>query len=155
MERLEKKYTHLSKAITSFEQALNQHEKWQKTISPEKVAALGIDHEGIVLNLRDSMIQRFEYSIDLLWKYLKSYLDQELRIVPDVLSPNTIIREAGKARILTEEETQKLLEMIKKNLTSHIYQEEIAEILTGQLPDYLTTMQKILTKVSVQNNFST
>jgi len=149
MERLEKKFDHLSKAITSFEQAIKQHEKWQTSISPQVVEPLGIDYEGIVLNLRDSTIQRFEYSIDLLWKYLKAYLDQKLRIVPDILSPNNIIREAGKARLINQEETEVLLEMIKKrNLTSHIYQEEIAQILSGELPKYLTTMKYIASKIS-------
>ena len=42
-----------------------------------------------------------------------------------------------------------ILEMIKKrNLTSHIYQEEIAEILSAELPTYLTIMQKIIKNLS-------
>ena len=144
MDRLEKKYKYLLKAIASFNQALHQHQKWQTKIDRKKVELLDIDYEGIVLNLRDSMIQRFEYSIDLLWKYLKSYLYDQLNIVPDIVSPNNIIREAGKARLISEKETEIMLEMIKKrNLTSHIYQEEIAEILSVELPAYLITMQNI------------
>lgn len=99
MERLEKKYEHLSRAIASFEQALFQYKKWQTELDQQKIESLGIDYDGVVLNLRDSTIQRFEYSIDLFWKYLKTYLDEKLNIVPDVLSPNSIIRHAGRARI--------------------------------------------------------
>lgn len=149
MGRLIKKYEHLAKAIASFDQALSQYAQWQTHIEPEKVESLGIDYKGIVLNLRDSTIQRFEYSTDLLWKYIKTYLDEKLNIVPDIASPNIIIREAGKARLLSEQETKILLEMIKKrNLTSHIYQEEIAEILSAELPTYLEIMQEILSRLS-------
>ncbi|EKD48546.1 MAG: hypothetical protein ACD_64C00261G0005 [uncultured bacterium] len=144
MDRLSKKYEHLNRAITSFEQALLQHKKWKTTITPKKVEALNIDYEGILLNLRDSIIQRFEYSIDLLWKYIKSYLNEKLSIIPDISSPNTIIREAGKARLISEEDTELVLDMIKKrNLTSHIYQEELAVILSAELARYLAVMQKI------------
>ncbi len=149
MDRLAKKYDHLTRAIASFDQAFLQHTKWKTTLNPQKVEDLGIDYEGIVLNLRDSMIQRFEYSIDLLWKYIKVYLDEKLNITPDVISPNTIIREAGKARLISEKETNILLDMIKKrNLTSHIYQEEIAELLSGELPAFLEIMQKVSANIA-------
>ncbi len=149
MARLEKKYEHVARAIASFDQALSQYKRWKTSLDQQKIEALGIDYEGVVLNLRDSMIQRFEYSIDLLWKYIKTYLDEKLDIVPDVLSPNNVIRQAGKARLLSEQETMALLDMVKKrNLTSHIYQEEIAEILSGDLPAYLITMQTILANLT-------
>lgn len=148
MDRLEKRFEHLSNAVGNFDQALRQYKKWQTVINPEKTELLGIDHEGIVNNLHDSMVQRFEYSIDLLWKYIKSYLDEKLNIFPDVLSPDNVIRQAGKARLLSENDTKIMLEMIKKrNLISHIYHEEIAQILSSVLPMYLTTMQKILDNI--------
>jgi len=57
MERLIKKFNHVSKAVESFNQALTQHYKWQTTLDNEKVEKLDIDYDGILLNLRDSMIQ--------------------------------------------------------------------------------------------------
>lgn len=150
MGRLEKKYEHLSKAIASFKQAFSQHHKWQTEIEASKIEALGIDYDGIVLNLRDSMIQRFEYSTDLLWKYLKSYLHEKHSIVPETISPSTIVRESARVGFISEQEAKTILEMIKKrNLTSHIYQEEIAEMLSAELPNYLATMQKIVTTLNV------
>lgn len=72
-----------------------------------------------------------------------------MSIVPDILSPATIIREAGRARLLTEEETKAILEMVKKrNLTSHIYQEEFAGILTVELPGYFSIMKTVLSKIA-------
>lgn len=51
--------------------------------------------------------------------------------------------------LLSEQETKTMLDMVKKrNLTSHIYQEEIAKILSGELPDYLVAMQTILNNLS-------
>lgn len=148
MDRLAKKYDHVAKAVGSFEQALSQYHKWQTSIDRKQVEAIGIDYEGIVLNLRDSVIQRFEYSIDLLWKYIKSYLKEVHTIEPDVPNPTNIIREASRIRIITEEDAEKLVAMIKvRNMTSHIYQEEIAEILSGKFASYLSVMQKVLTAV--------
>lgn len=148
MERLEKKYSHIQAAIESLNQVISQHNKWETSLDRDAVEKLGIDYEGIIINLRDSMIQRFEYSIDLLWKYIKTYLEIKLSIVPDVLSPATVVRHAGHARIISENETEALLAMIKKrNLTSHIYQQEIAEILSGEIPTYFKTMQAITSKL--------
>ena len=109
-----------------------------------------IEYQGIVLNLRDSTIQRFEYSIDLLWKYLKAYLDEKLKIVPEVVSPSTIIREAVNARIIDEKQAESLMYMVKKrNLTLHVYQEEIVQILVKDLLDYMRIMQDVLSKLAV------
>ena len=144
---LSKKHDHLKQALKSFDYALVQHKKIMD-IDPKKIEDLGIDYQQILLNLRDSSIQRFEYSIDLLWKYLKTFLDIKLQIVPSVLSPATIIRETARARLISEDEAHTLLEMVKKrNMTSHIYQQEIAEILSADLPSYLECMQTVIEKV--------
>ena len=36
-----------------------------------------IKYEDIVLSARDSLIQRFEFTIELFWKYLKFYLEEK------------------------------------------------------------------------------
>ncbi len=150
MDTLKKKYTHIIDAVNSFEKALADYDNWAKNISPKAVEVIGIDYDDTLISLRDSAIQRFEYSIDLLWKYIKTYLEYKLQVVPELLNPTNIIREASKIPLITEEESISLIEMIKhRNLTSHIYQQEFAELLHAKLPIYFATMHTVLPKVKV------
>ncbi|MEW5766292.1 MAG: nucleotidyltransferase substrate binding protein [bacterium] len=53
--------------------------------------------------VRDAAIQRFEYTFEAIWKFLKEYLKQEEGIMCN--SPKSCFREAFSLGLLTEEET--------------------------------------------------
>lgn len=73
---------------------------------------------------RDSVIQRFEYTLELAWKTMKRCL--EASGLPDPISPKGTVREAARAGwILDPELWIRFIE--DRNLTSHTYQESIAE----------------------------
>jgi nucleotidyltransferase substrate binding protein (TIGR01987 family) len=75
--------------------------------------------------VRDAAIQRFEYSFEIFWKFVKEYLRYEEGIIST--SPKSCFREAFKVNLMSEEETIKALEMTDdRNLTSHTYHEEVA-----------------------------
>ena len=102
-----------------------------------------VDYEDEYRTYRDSVVQRFEYTIDLFWKYLKNYLEVA-QVVTGLKIPSEVMREAFSLRLLSEEETEKILEMIKsRNMTSHIYIEEIAERLALNIPEYYQLLQKL------------
>lgn len=104
-----------------------------------------ISHEDMVQAMEDSLIQRFEYSIDLLWKYIKEYLEFVHKIIPEVRSPKNIIRESVKIGLLSEDEGEKAIDMIEsRNLTSHIYRKEIAIMLIAKMPEFLKLYQTIV-----------
>ena len=127
MDKLTYKYENLIKALATIEKTLVLFEK-QKENSSHDIEEYKI--------YRDSLIQRFEYSIDLFWKYLKLYIETTGGIEISG-GPNVVIRESYSQKILSEDETQTLLEMIKnRNKTSHIYVEEIAEMISFKIPDY-------------------
>jgi nucleotidyltransferase substrate binding protein (TIGR01987 family) len=71
---------------------------------------------------RDSVIQRFEYTLELSWKTAKKYLESQ-GISPT--TPKEAIREAAKAGWINNAELWMTF-IEKRNLTSHIYQEKIA-----------------------------
>lgn len=74
--------------------------------------------------LKDGVIQRFEFSIELSWKILKIYLNEEG--IENVATPKSTIREAFKVGIIKNVDTW--LEMIDdRNLTSHIYNQSLAD----------------------------
>ena len=97
--------------------------------------------------LRDAMIQRFEYSTEAFWKYLKSYLSTEHNLSAN--SPREVIRTGLFAKLYSEEISQELLQMLDdRNLTSHTYVEELAESIAGRIPSYCTVMQNTMNQLS-------
>jgi nucleotidyltransferase substrate binding protein (TIGR01987 family) len=97
---------------------------------------------------RDSAIQRFEYSIDLFWKYIKAYLETK-QLISGPKIPADVVRTASANNIITEEEAEAILSMIKsRNLTSHMYLEELAEQLVAQLDRYYTILYSLVTRLT-------
>jgi nucleotidyltransferase substrate binding protein (TIGR01987 family) len=96
---------------------------------------------------RDAAIQRFEYTVESIWKYLQTYLRQSEGI--ECYSPKSCLREAKNAGLLDESETVRALEMVDdRNLTSHTYHEEVAETIYRKLPLYASLMEKLLNGMS-------
>ena len=74
--------------------------------------------------LKDGVIQRFEFALELSWKILKTYLVNEG--IDCVNTPKSVVREAYKAGIIKSGEIW--IEMIDdRNLTSHIYSQSMAD----------------------------
>lgn len=72
---------------------------------------------------RDGVIQRFEYTIELLWKVAKKVLEEN---GVQVIAPKEVIREM--ANIGWVSNPQELIEFLKmRNETSHSYKEEVAK----------------------------
>ena len=93
------------------------------------------------------MIQRFEYSTEAFWKYLKSYLSTEHNL--SVNSPRDVIRTGLNAKLYGEEISKELLQMLDdRNLTSHTYVEELAESIAHRIPDYSKNMSEVMTRLS-------
>jgi nucleotidyltransferase substrate binding protein (TIGR01987 family) len=103
------------------------------------------DKENIIL--RDAMIQRFEYSTEAFWKYLKAFLSIEHNLPAN--SPRDVIRTGLAAKLYGEEISKELLQMLDdRNLTSHTYVEELAESIARRIPDYSKNMKEVMTQLS-------
>ena len=97
--------------------------------------------------LRDALIQRFEYSTEAFWKYLKAYLQTEHNLSAN--SPREVIRTGLTAKLYSEKMSQELLQMLDdRNLTSHTYVEELAESIAHRIPDYSINMSEVMTRLS-------
>jgi len=97
--------------------------------------------------LRDALIQRFEYSTEAFWKYLKAYLQTEHSLSAN--SPREVIRTGLFAKLYSEEISQELLQMLDdRNLTSHTYVEELAESIAHRIPEYSKNMNAVMTQLS-------
>jgi len=141
MDKLKKKHDQLLKALDSLEKSLTIF----KTVEQKHCEKNKCDEEYRIH--RDSIIQRFEYSVDLFWKYLQKYLEDILELT-ESYGPKPVIRESFSARLLNEEESESALNMIKdRNMTSHMYVEEIAEQLAGKIPMYYQLIFDIANKI--------
>lgn len=125
MERLYLKCKDALRALNTLEEILNQ---------------------PFSIIVRDAAIQRFEYTFEAVWKFLKEYLKEMEGVISN--SPKSCFREAFSIGRLTEEETVKFLEMTdRRNDTSHTYKEEVAQIIYSKIPAYFLLMEGLLERV--------
>jgi len=93
--------------------------------------------------VRDAAIQRFEYTFEALWKFIKEYLKVKEGIICH--SPKSCFREIFTIGMIKEDETIKLLEMTDdRNMTSHTYKEKVAQIIYGKLKDYSELIEDVI-----------
>ncbi len=105
-------------------------------------------NKRLLLAIRDSMIKRFGYCTDLLWKVLKIYLENVEKIELEIFSPRGVVRDAVKARLLTEDEGDECIKMVEaSNKTSHIYHAQTAENIALRIPDYYALMRRIVERI--------
>lgn len=81
--------------------------------------------------VRDSAIQRFEFTMDIAWKTLKVFLFAMHGIT--VKSPKEAFRQAYKTGIIPYDEFwMELIDM--RNTTAHAYNEQYAQTVYAKLP---------------------
>jgi nucleotidyltransferase substrate binding protein (TIGR01987 family) len=95
--------------------------------------------------IRDAAIQRFEYTFEAFWKFIKEYLKEKEGVVSN--SPKACFREIFTLGFCAEKEAAELLEMTdKRNDTSHTYKEEVAQGIYDKIPGYCSLMKRMLEK---------
>jgi nucleotidyltransferase substrate binding protein (TIGR01987 family) len=88
---------------------------------------------------RDAGIQRFEFTVELAWKCIQSFMKNQNIICR---SPNECLKEAFQFGLM--EDDPLWLEMLKdRNLTSHTYHEETALLVLKKVPIYLKKLQEL------------
>jgi len=94
--------------------------------------------------LRDGVIQRFEYTIDLSWKFLQRYLKVDLQIdESSIRSKKDIFREASRLKLIEDAERW-ITHYEARNSTSHEYNQEVAKAVYSQVLLFLPDVKKLL-----------
>ncbi|MDR5659953.1 nucleotidyltransferase substrate binding protein [Serpentinicella sp. ANB-PHB4] len=128
MNKLENKLTNFSNALERLKEAVLEYKKE--------------DSSDIV---RDGLIQRFEFTYELAWKTTKVYFE-DLGIV-DKNSPRAVIKEAYSQNMIVNEENW-LLILNDRNMTSHVYKEEVAEEIAQRIAEcYVKEFEMLLDKI--------
>lgn len=122
MERLELKYKDAIRALGTLEDIIK---------------------EPFSLIVRDAAVQRFEYTFEAFWKFIKEYLKEKEGVIAN--SPKSCFKEIFSLSFVSEEETVELQEMTdRRNDTSHTYKEEVAQSIYKKLKDYSLLIEKTL-----------
>lgn len=93
---------------------------------------------------KDGVIQRFEFTFELLWKTLKIFLrDRGI----EVKTPKDSMAESFKVGWIQDEET--FLDMLEdRNKTSHIYDKETSEVIFERIKSrYVRAVKEVLDKL--------
>ncbi|MEK7111164.1 MAG: nucleotidyltransferase substrate binding protein [Patescibacteria group bacterium] len=95
--------------------------------------------------IKDSAIQRFEFSLDLAWKTLKAFLEEKNGIL--VNSPKEAFREAFRQGLIEYEENW--LTMVDlRNQTVHTYNQDLADKIYSRLPQFLPLFKSLLARLN-------
>ena len=91
---------------------------------------------------RDGLIQRFEFTVELAWKSIKEYLEDQGSNIP-FSSPRAILKEAFAAGMIQDAEGWNQI-LTARNITSHVYDEKTAEAVAEQIcNDFLPPLQAL------------
>ncbi len=151
MENLSTKQAYLYQALQTLEVSIASHSRAEQ-LSPDNTGFKDIypTREEMNRAVRDSMIQRFEYCCDLFWKYLKDYLETVEKIELPIKSPRSIFRALCQARLISEQETNNAIAMAEsRNMTSHIYKEEVAALISSNVAKYHDLMTTIIQRIKI------
>ncbi len=87
------------------------------------------------------------------WKFLKIYLEINQKVIVPTILSRSVLRSALKQHLLTKKEYAVLLLCIAdRNLTSHTYNEEIAESIHCQVSQYYQVMKTIADRLQQKMN---
>ncbi len=95
--------------------------------------------------VRDAAIKRYELCYELAWKSVQEALKNEgLEICK---SPKSCFKQAFKQGWIIKEEPYAVM-VQNRNLTTHTYNEELAEEIYNSLGNYLSLLESLLAKLT-------
>ncbi len=136
MEEIKYRYNQIVKAVDTMKESL-------------ELITENVD-KGVHRAYQDSVIQRFKYTTDIFWKFLKLLLQKKGGIDIQINAPRDILQEAYNIKLLSQEQYNIFTDAITdRNSTSHTYNEEIAEEIVSRLPRYYENMRKFLDTIQL------
>ena len=122
--------THFEKALTSLESILNRYEK-----------------DNFDIDIRDAVIQRFEYTYSLALKMIIRFINMQSPEVLADMTFNEAIRKANKLGLLKNNLEKWTEYRQKRTATSHTYDEKIAIEVVSVIPDFKDEAEYLLAQL--------
>ncbi len=106
MDKFQTKFHNFKNALTALEVAVSDFDK------------------TALLSVRDGVIQRFEFTVELAWKTVREYLIDEG--IAEINTPKSVMKAAFAANLVDDEDGWIGI-LSDRNATSHIYDEDEAD----------------------------
>ncbi|MDX2050624.1 MAG: HI0074 family nucleotidyltransferase substrate-binding subunit [Rickettsiaceae bacterium] len=92
----------------------------------------------------DATIQRFEFTFELAWRFLRDYfLERDI----ELNYPKEILQQAFKVRLIDDEDIW--VQMLKdRNLTSHTYDEKLADEIFDRIKLYVPVLRNLMSQIN-------
>ena len=115
--------------VTIMELLSNKVQNFKKAVARlnEGIIELQANDSSVV---RDGVIQRFEFTTELAWKATREYLMDQGFV--DINSPKSVMKEAFSFGLISDDKIWIQI-LNDRNLTSHIYKEEIADEICNRI----------------------
>ncbi len=126
----------LRRAIAALDEGLSAFRREQSKGADPALQAL----------LRDAAIQRFEFTFEIAWKTLRRYLEEYSLEQIDRATNRQMFRIGYEQGLLRDAEAW-LLYLQRRNLTSHVYDQSIAEQIFRTVPDFLEDARWLLARL--------
>lgn len=124
-----RKLKDLEAALTNFRDALTL----EPALFPELIAD----------NIKSGQIQKFEFTVELLWKTVQVFLFEVDGV--DVVTPKSVAKEFVEAGYCDYETYELFIRAINdRNQLSHIYRQEMAETIRQRLPEYVLVVERVV-----------
>ncbi len=143
MDKVKNKYKRMLDALTTFQEALENFDQLDQLCEPNTE-----QFEKMQRALRDSVIKRFEYCTDQIWKYMQLYVVNIHGVALECSGPKNVFRMCLQTKDLSPDEVEQAIEMVEcRNHTSYIYKEEIADFVAKKAPVFYTFMTSVMKKM--------
>jgi len=124
VDRLETKLANLERAVLKLREAAGEYARTGSEV------------------VRDGVIQRFEFTCELAWKATREYLAGQGFV--ELSSPKAVMKEAFSAGVVEDGELWVRI-LNDRNLTSHVYSEQVANEVCARIVDaYLPEFERLL-----------
>lgn len=124
---------------------------FQKALNSLKSAIIKYNQNINDDMIRDSVIQRFEYTYGLSIKMIERFLQTTSTVDVDILSFNQLIREANEREVLLGNLENWAEYRKKRNITSHTYDEAKALEVISIVEDFAKEAEFLLNKLKEKN----
>lgn len=132
------KYTQMRDVLIRLDEAIKCYDKH-------------IDLEELCLRrlIRDGLIQNYEFTIEIFWKFLFTILRSQGIVINSVTGINTF-KEAENQRFISKDEYNQLTQLIvDRNESSHTYLEPLAIEIADRIPAHYQVMKKIFDRIEI------
>ncbi len=135
--------------LDSLEKALLSYERALKVIEQKKEDESISEDEWYLL--KAGLIQNFEFSYELCWKFMKRWLEEN--ISPEIVSgvPRIELYRVAAANGLIDDPNHWMLFHKARNQTSHIYDQTISDDVFDIAMTFLTFANQFHTLLELKN----